>query len=67
MTIILNAIFNAFWRSSGGDRIILECSRRGAQRGVVVNIFTVERGHHFCKKYSARLGNFKNGPHKRST
>ena len=49
--VVFNVFFNAFWSFSGGDRILVECSKRWTKDGVTVNIFTVERGYEFCKSY----------------
>ena len=36
---------------SGGDRILIECARRWADKGVEVNVITSEEGYKMFQKY----------------
>lgn len=47
-----NVFFNSFWHLSGGDRIIVECSKRWAKEDVAITFYTVQRGLEFCKSYT---------------
>jgi glycosyltransferase involved in cell wall biosynthesis len=55
---VLNVFFNGFWNLSGSDRILVECSKRWIKYGVVMNIFTVERGYNLCKSYDLHGVNY---------
>ena len=61
MAFTINIIANAMTRSdslSGGDRIFIECARRWAERGNIINIFTTEDGLKVCQGQSLKNVNY---------
>jgi len=61
MAFTINIIANAMTRSdslSGGDRIFIECARRWAERGNIVNIFTTEDGLKVCQRQNLVNANY---------
>jgi glycosyltransferase involved in cell wall biosynthesis len=59
LKIVFNAFFNAFWSLSGGDRIFVECLKRWVKKGLIINVFTVEKGYNFCVSYGLSGVNYK--------
>lgn len=59
MKIVFNVFFNAFWSFSGGDRILIEVLKRWVKKGVLVNVYTIERGYAFCVSYGLSNVNYE--------
>jgi len=61
MALAINIIANGMTRSgsiSGSDRIFIECARRWAKQGNIINIFTTEEGLKVCQSQNLENVNY---------